>query len=1086
VTRPAQDDAYTLDLFGREVSPLARGPALTWPDPQRFPLNLDGLLVRHVLDHDLHDCTEALLVTGYAGLDQLIALLARLSVTGRIRLLLGSEPFPSRQESFQVRDSAFADEVAAYWLERGISLLLSAQLITCIDRLKSGQVQARYLAGGGTRLHAKIYLTPAAATLGSSNYTRPGLETNLEANARFTLARDKARYQELRQVAENYWLLGSDYNAQLIALLEQLLRVVPWSEALARACAELLEGEWAQRYLRDRYLPGDAELWPSQRQGIAQALYVLSRQGSALIADATGSGKTRMGVHLIGAILDQVLRSGRMRRGKTLMVCPPAVADTWRWESNLGATPLDVYSHGALSHAGSGHHALTVDALRRAQVLCVDEGHNFLNLGSNRTQQLLRNMADHVLLFTATPINRSVIDLLRIVDMLGADNLEPSTLRLFRKLLGVRNINRSLTEPEIDRLRTEINRFTVRRTKPLLNALIAREPDKYRDRDGRPCRFPRHRPAIYPLDESAEDCRLADEIRTLCDQLKAVAHFTKPLEMHEALRRQGMTEAQFLNGRLRGANRIARYIVMASLRSSRAALTEHLIGTRQALEQFGLPRSIKQNETGDVLGRLERIAGKPPENRLSIALPDWLSDPDAHAAACASDRALYRQILDRVGQMSDRRERAKAAHLRQLLERHALLLAFDSRPISLAIIDQLLASGQPKIKTLIATGESQSRKRDVLETFQHGSTARRVIGLCSDSLAEGVNLQQASCLVHLDMPSVVRIAEQRVGRVDRMDSVHQEIEAWWPDDAKEFALAADERFIERYETVSSLLGSNMPLPESMRSGDGRRLTTLELIAEYEAQHGTLAWDGISDAFEPVRALVSGVTALVDEIEYEQYRAVAARVLSRVSLVGSRAPWAFFCLGPKAYGAPRWVLLPSSMGAPVTELADVVRELRARLSAETDNLPMDPRGEQLLQKFLGRLSLCERSLLSRKKQRALEEMELVLAGYVEIAQKRGRVVDAEHYATIHNMLVHIEPERQPDWDEVAARWLDLIRPVWYERLAQKRKRPLLLKDIRKDLLAREGDLGPGVVAAFGSFPLLPPPDKRIVACIIGVA
>jgi hypothetical protein len=46
--------------------------------------------------------------------------------------------------------------------------------------------------------------------------------------------------------------------------------------------------------------------------------------------------------------------------------------------------------------------------------------------------------------------------------------------------------------------------------------------------------------------------------------------------------------------------------------------------------------------------------------------------------------------------------------------------------------------------------------------------------------------------------------------------------------------------------------------------------------------------------------------------------------------------------------------------------------------------------------------------------------------------------------------------------------------------------LLLKDIRKDLLAREGDLGPGVVAAFGSFPLLPPPDKRIVACIIGVA
>jgi hypothetical protein len=51
-----------------------------------------------------------------------------------------------------------------------------------------------------------------------------------------------------------------------------------------------------------------------------------------------------------------------------------------------------------------------------------------------------------------------------------------------------------------------------------------------------------------------------------CDELKAVAHFTRPLDMYEAPRRQGMTETQFLNGRLRGANRIARYIIMASLR----------------------------------------------------------------------------------------------------------------------------------------------------------------------------------------------------------------------------------------------------------------------------------------------------------------------------------------------------------------------------------------------------------------------------------------------------------------------------------------------------------------------------------------
>ena len=85
-------------------------------------------------------------------------------------------------------------------------------------------------------------------------------------------------------------------------------------------------------------------------------------------------------------------------------------------------------------------------ALRRAQVLCVDEGHNFLNVKSNRTKEILRNMADHVLLFTATPINRSVVDLLRIVDMLGADNLADDTLNMFKKLLGKQAIRHNFTE----------------------------------------------------------------------------------------------------------------------------------------------------------------------------------------------------------------------------------------------------------------------------------------------------------------------------------------------------------------------------------------------------------------------------------------------------------------------------------------------------------------------------------------------------------------------------------------------------------------------------------------------------------------
>src|SRR5437667_351043 len=69
------------------------------------------------------------------------------------------------------------------------------------------------------------------------------------------------------------------------------------------------------------------------------------------------------------------------------------------------------------------------------------------------------------------------------------------------------------------------------------------------------------------------------------------------------------------------------------------------------------------------------------------------------------------------------------------------------------------------------------RNRGRSSTTCLGSTASGVVALCSESMAEGYNLQRASAVVHLDMPSVVRTAEQRVGRVDRLDSPHVAIDA---------------------------------------------------------------------------------------------------------------------------------------------------------------------------------------------------------------------------------------------------------------------------------------------------------------------
>ncbi|QKT03531.1 helicase [Ectothiorhodospiraceae bacterium 2226] len=1074
-----------LDLFADDAPSVAGGGAEDWPASSRFPLNVNRQHVGDQVLADLRGSREPLIVAGYASLDKLIDFIADCPEDTQVRLLLGFEPFPSRRESFHVRGYSFPKEVETYWLGRNISLLLSAKIIQCIDRLERGPVQARHLSSVSRRLHAKIYVGDRAATVGSSNFTSPGLNNQWEANARFEAATERKRYGELKGIAENYWSMGVDYSANLIALLRELLREVSWQEALARACAELLEGDWAEGFLRDDVLPGETSLWPSQRQGIAQALYVLSRQGSVLVADATGSGKTLMGTHLVRAIGEQIVHSGRLRRGKALMVCPPAVEENWRRDATFAGAQLETFSHGMLSHAGSGRHELVIESLRRAQILCVDEGHNFLNVKSNRTQNLLRNMADHVLLFTATPINRSVVDLLRIVDMLGADNLQPSTLKAFQKMLGVRDINRSLEEEEIDLLRAEIQKFTVRRTKRMLNDLIDRDPEAYRDKNGKPCRFPKHQPQIYTLDEPDEDRELAAEIRAHADQLFAVSHFRRPVEMPDFLARLGRSEESYLQGRLHSAKKIARYLIMATLRSSRLALAEHIAGTEQATRDFDLAGFQKHTETGNMLAGLEALAGKPPKNKLSIALPDWLSDPAAHAEACAHDREIYVRIYQLLTRMTDARERGKALRLLDLATRHSLLLAFDRSPITLAEIRRHIALLAPEQKTLTGTGDSGSERAKLMKAFQWGSAERAIIGLCSDSLAEGVNLQQASCMVHLDMPSVVRIAEQRAGRVDRMDSPHQTVEAWWPQDAPEFALTSDERFVERYETVESLLGSNMPLPTEMLNGKEKRVSTQDIIKEYEEQTRQAEWDGIRDAFEPVRRLVEGDDALVPPATYEALRTVTARVLARVSVVRTTKPWAFFSLSGGSFQAPHWILFTSPTAPPIAELGPICDRLRERLNGGTERLRMDQRAADLLAEFVAQLSQAERALLPRKKQRALEEMERALSKYIDKASARQDQEAVDHYHALLDCLRSPDPHRQPAWDEVAARWLDLIRPIWYERLKQRRNKPLLLADIRAYVLAQEESLGPRIIAQFQSFPVLPSPDERVTACILGV-
>jgi superfamily II DNA/RNA helicase len=249
---------------------------------------------------------------------------------------------------------------------------------------------------------------------------------------------------------------------------------------------------------------------------------------------------------------------------------------------------------------------------------------------------------------------------------------------------------------------------------------------------------------------------------------------------------------------------------------------------------------------------------------VASELPDWLTDPQKHMQATTDEIDIYQHIAHLTEQVSDAREQRKAEHLIGLLTAHNQVVAFDSHPMKLLDLQKRIDTiAPPAVRTVVATGEDLSGRKQVTELSRLGSSTTGVIALCSDSMSEGYNLQAASAVVHLDMPTVVRQAEQRVGRVDRMYSPNAIIEAWWPQDSAAFALHTDERFYARVQLVENLIGSNLPLPGDHSSS----IVSVEhSIQEYEADEATDAvWEGFGDAFAPVRALVSSEKRLVPEL-----------------------------------------------------------------------------------------------------------------------------------------------------------------------------------------------------------------------------
>ena len=559
-----------------------------------------------------------------------------------------------------------------------------------------------------------------------------------------------------------------------------------------------------------------------QEEGASRAASILGQYSGVIIADGVGMGKTFIALRLI-----EHARSS----GQVVIIVVPATLRT-KWLRALGRDKDDVI---VLSHTRLPRHGVA-DALRHRlrgsrPFLVVDEAHHFRNSQTARYRALSEfTAAADVVLLTATPINNRLADLYWLLRLfLGDGDLRRGGVPSLRGALLDENA------PTGAAARRVVAQVVIRRTRADLPNTVA----------SRGHRFPR-RALPTAINYDLAECypELLTQLPIILERLPLapfrLAEYT-PIKKRQPI------------------DTLVRIGLIKRLESSTWAFQR----TVERLRRF-VQLSADAAAGGGFLHARDIARGDP----LQLALTGLLARPlPAHTDRdhLREDLALDALLLGQLHSAAQSARDPKAEQLETLLGR----IGAEPRVVftQYAETAELLFSRLQRSRVALLHGSRATltsgpiSRRNLLERFapfamgvapppQH---ERIDILICTDVLSEGLDLQDALHCISYDLPwNPVRLM-QRIGRIDRMGSPHEEVYSWYfsPTDTVEDLLHLLRRLRRKIKTIDENIGKEAPvLSRPLR---GRRQ------GESVASRQRSVWERLSSAAEcgPSSAACSG-------------------------------------------------------------------------------------------------------------------------------------------------------------------------------------------------------------------------------------
>ena len=778
------------------------------------------------------------------------------------------------------------------------------------------------------------------AIIGSSNLSASGLRGNVELNVE---KKDNNTIRYLGKWFEEIWEEASEFDKDLMSAeieksqfgndlpdtstgegetsVAEVETISPY-EATKRFIVEQFSRDVREGTLLQD-ITGDYEeqLTAFQQDAFRAARRPLEKYNGVVLADSVGLGKS-----YIGAPLVQEYTSSR---DNVLVIAPKRLKRMWMrdlLDADTGEFPTTAEKTFMSFNKLSRLSEKEIQRLRGVDLILVDEAHNLRNTGTQRYDKLqsIGRRGKKFVMLTATPIHNSVRDVDNLIKVFADDDdfdielkgLSPSEIFKQYDRLSSEEDKSTSTQSRISELERLIESI-------MREVIISRDRkyilENYEDITigDRAISVPDRKPRLVTPDDPRLDELYSDIVDTVIGPDDSEnSGLNIPYVSADRYDADGDEEEELII-EYQNASILMLINLLKRLESSLAAFESSV---ERLMERERITRHIATGDLDDAQNRSDAV-----EQIRDTFEDDFAKDVDFEDVAEALNRVspskrdeivadidedlreldrIKRQAQNALQTKEDGRTKdAKAERLRGLIDRELsdekVLIFSQYVPTITHLFEQL--TGENPAHTNVATlGQDPSNPtvgfvhggsgfdERIVERFAPEAQEADVtpgeeidILFATDVLGVGQNLQDARVIVNYDLHWNPMKMEQRIGRIDRITTRHDEllIYNFAPTGDLRKQLGLVERIEEKIEDIANTFGHAAPILDTAEEQVHKTLITYERLEEGGAEFGDERLEGIGSKYDDLRNVVRAFCEENDiDIEelQETYDAVESR------------------------------------------------------------------------------------------------------------------------------------------------------------------------------------------------------------------